>query len=182
MRNRFLPFLAAAFAVPVFAAVIGTRGQDFTNQFAAFAEPAELMRGCTDIPEAVALAETLKERSLRIEQYMASIEQKKLEIADAEDALRKRAEDLKRHKEALRSRSDTKSTAIRDDIDRLIAVYDQMKPTDAGEILTNLPSDFAAEILLRIDPENGARIIAAIEPKQAAVLTAEMGARSIRNP
>ena len=103
MRNRFLPLLAMTFAVPLVATLIGTRGQDFTSQFAAFAEPAELMRGCTDIPEAVALAEILKERSLRIEQYMTSIEQKKLELSAAEDALRKRAEDLKRHKDALRS-------------------------------------------------------------------------------
>ena len=35
---------------------------------------------------------------------------------------------------------------------------------------------------MRVQPEAGARIIAAVEPRQAALLTAQMGARSVRNP
>lgn len=182
MRNRLLPFLTLAFALPVAVTLIGKGGQNFPYQFAAFAEPADLMRGCTDVPEAVALAGTLKERTLRVERYLASMEERKTELSQAEDALRKRAEELKRRKDALGAHNENKSVAIQDDIDRLIAVYDQMKPAEAAAILTNLPSDFAAEILMRVDPENGARIIASVEPRQAALLTAEMGARSVRNP
>ena len=182
MRNRLLPLLALVFALPVATTVIGKSGRNFSHQFAAFAEPSDLMRGCTDVPEAVALAQTLKERALRIERYLASVEERKTELVDAETALRKRAEELKRRKDALGARHENKTVAIQNDIDRLIAVYDQMKPAEAAAILTNLPSDFAAEILMRVDPENGARIIAAVEPRQAALLTAEMGARSVRNP
>ncbi len=181
MRNRLLPFLTLAFALPVAVTLIAKGGQNFPYQFAAFAEPADLMRGCTDVPEAVALAETLKERALGVERYLASVEEQKTELSRAEDTLRKRAEELKRRKDALGAHNENKSVAIQDDIDRLIAVYDQMKPAEAAAILTNLPSDFAAEILMRVDPENGARIIASVEPRQAALLTAEMGARSVRN-
>lgn len=182
MRNRLLPLLALAFALPAVTTVIGKGGQDFTRQFAAFAEPSDLMRGCTDVPEAVALAQTLKERALGIERYLATVEVRKAELSQAEDALREKAVELKRRKDALGTRNENTAVAIQDDIDRLIAVYDQMKPAEAAAILTNLPSDFAAEILMRVDPENGARIIAAVEPRQAALLTAEMGARSVRNP
>ena len=181
MRSRFLPFLALAFALPAVTAVIGKNGQDFTRQFAAFAEPSDLLRGCTDVPEAVALAETLKERALGIERYLASVDMRKAELSQAEDAIRQKSEELKRRKDALGARHEKTSVAIQDDIDRLIAVYDQMKPDEAAAILTNLPSDFAAEILMRVDPEKGARIISAVEPRQAALLTAEMGARSVRN-
>ena len=69
---------------------------------------------------------------------------------------------------------------MRSDIEKLVALYDQMKPAEAAAVLTNLPADFAAEILLRVRPETGARIIAAVEPRQAALLTAQMGARSVR--
>ena len=69
--------------------------------------------------------------------------------------------------------------AVSDDIDRLIAVYDQMKPAEAAAILTNLPPDFAAEILMRVEPETGARIIAAVDPGQAAILTTHMSARNV---
>ena len=66
--------------------------------------------------------------------------------------------------------------AVDNDIGRLIAVYDQMKPEQAAMVLSNLPPDFAAQILVRVQPETGARIMAAVEPGQAAVLTSYMGA------
>ena len=64
-------------------------------------------------------------------------------------------------------------------IERLIAVYDAMKPAEAATIIAALPPDFAAEILTRVQPDAGARIIAQIDPGQAAVLTAHMGARRL---
>ena len=73
----------------------------------------------------------------------------------------------------------TMRQAVSDDIDRMIAVYDQMKPREAAAILSNLPPDFAAEILMRVEPETGARIIAAVDPGQAAILTTHMGARRV---
>ncbi len=66
--------------------------------------------------------------------------------------------------------------AQNEDIARLIAVYDQMKPEQAAMVLSNLPPDFAAQILSRVQPETGARIMASVEPGQAAVLTSYMGA------
>lgn len=146
------------------------------------AEPPELLEGCGDVPEAVALAEELRDRALRIERYMASIDSRKAELLQAETTLRERLAELRATKGAASARRDGDTEAVRGDIDQLIAVYDQMKPAEAAAILTNLPADFAAEILVRVRPETGARIIAAVEPRQAALLTAQMGARSVRNP
>lgn len=182
MRSRVLSMLAIAFALPVAATLVGKSGPGFITQFAAFAEPAALMRGCSDVPEAVALANTLQERASRVGKYLETLEERKAELARAEAALTKKAGELKKHRDALRNQSNGKSAVVQSDIDRLVAVYDQMKPAEAAAILTNLPSDFAAEILMRVTPENGARIIAAVEPEQAALLTAEMGARSVRTP
>ena len=88
---------------------------------------------------------------------------------------------LRQQKSGIQTRRDGASQAVREDIDRLVAVYDQMKPAEAAAVLTNLPADFAAEILMRVQPETGARIIASVEPRQAALLTAQMGARSVAN-
>ena len=95
--------------------------------------------------------------------------------------MKARATELRQQKSWIQSSRDTASQAVREDIDRLVAVYDQMKPAEAAAVLTNLPPDFAAEILMRVQPETGARIIAAVEPRQAALLTAQMGARSVQN-
>ncbi len=138
------------------------------------------MEGCGDVPEAVALAGELRDRGLRIERYMEEIDNRKAEIATAEASLRARLTELKAVKASLRSGSQTRASALQSDIDRLVAVYDQMKPGEAAAVLTNLPADFAAEILMRVQPETGARIIAAVQPEQAAVLTTHMGARSVQ--
>lgn len=148
--------------------------------FAAFAQPSGLLQGCGDVPEAVALAEELRDRALRIERYMESIDRRKADLVEAEATLRSRLSELKSQKGGILGRQDQASAAVRSDIDRLVALYNQMKPVEAAAVLTNLPADFAAEILMRVEPENGARIIAAVEPRQAALLTAQMGARSVR--
>ncbi|WCR11210.1 hypothetical protein JHW45_02035 [Paracoccus stylophorae] len=178
MRRSVLPWLALVFSVPALAAVWQT--QDLSRVFAAFAEPSGLLQGCGDVPEAVALAGELRDRALRIERYMESIETRKAQLAQAEQALQRKLVELKAQKGGIRSRSDSATEAVRSDIERLVAVYDQMKPAEAAAILTNLPADFAAEILMRVRPETGARIIAAVEPRQAALMTAQMGARSVR--
>lgn len=180
MRRSLLSLLALGFVLPAGALV--WKSQDLSGMFAAFAQPSGLLQGCGDVPEAVALAEELRDRALRIERYMESIDHKKAELAEAEATLRTRLAELKSQKGGARSRQDQGSAAVRNDIDRLVAVYNQMKPVEAAAVLTNLPADFAAEILMRVEPENGARIIAAVEPRQAALLTAQMGARSVRKP
>lgn len=178
MRRSLLPVLAVIFTVPAAAAV--WKSQDLSGVFAAFAEPSGLMSGCTDVPEAVALAEELRDRALRIERYMEVLDEKKVEIATAETTLRRRLSELKSQKSGMQSQRVGSSQAVREDIDRIVAVYDQMKPAEAAAILAALPADFAAEILMRVQPENGARIIASVKPQQAALLTAEMGARNVR--
>lgn len=179
MARRFLPILAMAFLIPATAAVL--HRTEFSRLFAAVAAQDDLLSGCGDVPEAVALAGELRDRALRIERYMSALDARKADLDRAEVTLRERLAELRAQKGGTRDRRQQAGQAVRDDIDRLIAVYDQMKPAEAAAILSNLPADFAAEILMRVQPETGARIIAAVEPQQAALLTAQMGARSARS-
>lgn len=178
MRRSLLPVLGLVFAVPA-GAVILQNYEAAISPF-AFAQAPGLMEGCGDVPEAVALAEELRERGLRIERYLEEMDSRERELQVAEGSLRARLTELKAMKASIRSSETSSRTRLQTDIDRLVAVYDQMKPAEAAAVLTNLPADFAAEILMRVEPETGARIIAAVEPNQAAVLTTHMGARSMR--
>lgn len=149
---------------------------DGVSRLAANAVPSEMMAGCTDVPEAVALADTLQERSQRLDGYMQELSRRKAEIAFAEKQLTERLTELRKVKQQLAQHDAGQREAVDNDIGRLIAVYDQMKPEQAAMVLSNLPPDFAAQILVRVQPETGARIMAAVEPGQAAVLTSYMGA------
>ena len=179
MRKALLPLLGLVFALPLGVALARSSGQ--AASLIAFAGPPELLEGCGDVPEAVTLAEELRDRGLRIERYLAALDSRKEELAAAEDRLRARLAELKAMKASVQSGQADRSTALQSDIDRMVALFDKMKPTEAAAVLTNLPADFAAELLMRVEPEAGARVLAALEPNRAAILTTHMGARSVRD-
>lgn len=173
MARLILPIMAAAL-LPVAALSLSPSPPAEAAPLAA----ADLLAGCGDIPEVVALVEELRIREDRIKKALSALEDKKAEIATARATL---AAELRRLKQAGgptgRSRTSTQR-AVDDDVARLVAVYEAMKPKEAAAVLASLPPGFAAEILMRVNPETGARIIAAVEPEKAAVLTTYMGARS----
>lgn len=143
------------------------------------ADAAEgLLSCCSDIPEIVALVAELRIREDRIAKALSSLDEKNAEIATARSAL---LGDLRRLK-STKNRTGRSKThdqqSVEDDISRLVAVYESMKPKDAAVVMAALPPKFSAEILMRVSPEVSARIIAAIEPEKAAILTTYMGARS----
>lgn len=170
-RSHAVLGAAAALA----AAVSLTQADRIAAQLSASAAPAALLDGCTDVPEAVALADTLRLRGIAVDRALADLDRRKQDLAAAEERITARLEALKAAKSALGDAKTGKSDASAAGIERLIAVYDAMKPAEAATILAGLPPDFAAEILTRVQPDAGARIIAAIEPGQAAILTTYMG-------
>ena len=164
-------------AIALAAGLAIAQGDRLARALTAEAASAPLLDGCTDVPEAVALAETLRLRGIAVDRALADLDRRKAEIAAAEAQITARLLALKKAKAALGETKAGQDAGRSGGIERLIAVYDAMNPAEAATILAALPPDFAAEILTRVQPETGARIIAQIEPGQAAVLTAHMGAR-----
>ncbi len=159
------------------AGLAALAGQSWLGPLTAQAAPAALLDGCTDVPEAMALADRLRQRGIAVDRALADLDRRKQELAAAEARIKTRLDALKAAKAALSDVRGARADGTAAGIERLIAVYDAMKPAEAATILAALPPDFAAEILMRVQPETGARIIARIDPGQAAVLTAHMGAR-----
>lgn len=178
MRYKFLTTLGGVIFAVGFIQFAGNPASWL--RFQAHADGSDLLRGCTDVPEAVVLADELRIRALRIERYSQELERKKAEIRDAETSLQSTLTEIAQARNSKGRKTSSASKEVSDDVLRLVALYDQMKPEQAAGVLSNLPPDFAAEILMRVQPENGARIIASIDPNHAAILTSFMGARSVR--
>lgn len=178
-KRRILPVFSALF---VAGASVHLAGMVVARD--ARAAPAEhpLIAGCTDIPEAVALSEHLALRADRVQRHLHEMEARRAELAEAEAALTARLSELRAATPSAAARQGAQTAAVEEDIRRMIALYDAMKPADAAQVMSNLPPDYAAEILMRLAPENGARVVAALEPGTAAILTTYMGARSARRP
>ena len=166
-------------AIALVAALAIAQGDRLARLLTAEAASTGLLDGCTDVPEAVALAETLRLRGIAVDRALADLARRKEEIAAAEAQIVARLLSLKKAKAALAETRAGQDAGRSEGIERLIAVYDAMKPAEAATIIAALPPDFAAEILTRVQPDAGARIIAQIDPGQAAVLTAHMGARRL---
>ena len=175
MRNRLFWTCITFLAVGMTAAAGGWMARAPMAQ----AAPGVLLGGCTDVPEAVALAETLRLRGIAVDRVLADLDRRKDDLATVEQQLIRRLTALKQAKASVGDARAARDSGTAAGIERLIAVYDAMKPADAAMILTALPPDFAAEILARVQPDAGARIIARIEPGHAAVLTAHMGSRRL---
>ncbi|MBD9526602.1 MotE family protein [Paracoccus sp. PAR01] len=173
MRRPLLQVFGAAMLLAAAAQAVSLLGG--TGPLRANAEPAALLKGCDDVPEAVALAETLQQRGLRIESYIKDIDRRKTELAEAEKQLTEKLIELRKLRQRINDHNQQVDQTQNDEITRIIAMYDQMKPEQAAQVLANLPPDFAAQILVRVQPETGARIMASVEPHQAAVLTSFMG-------
>lgn len=175
-KNILIGFglLFAAIGMGQSAFVLGDR-----VGFAAFAEPPDFLTGCRDVPEAIALMEEYSAREKQIKRYLQAMEKQEADIRQAQDRLTATLTRLKAQDSGRRNQSNEKTLQLAEDIDRMVNVFDAMKPAEAAKVLTNLPADFAAEIVMRLRPENGAKVIAAIEPRQAAVLTTHMGARHL---
>ncbi|WBU53134.1 MotE family protein [Paracoccus sp. SCSIO 75233] len=138
-----------------------------------------LLAGCGDVPEVVALVHELRIREARIHQALGDLDRRRVEITAARETLKAELTRLKAASDGVaRSRSHRDETK-QDDIARMVAIYESMKPKDAAKVISGLPETYSAEILMRLSPETGARIMAAIDPQRAAILTTYMGARSV---
>ncbi len=153
-----------------------------SDKMQALATPTDLLAGCQDIPETVALVQTLSDRTQRLETYRQELDRRKNELSAAQVELTQKLEELRKLKQRASEQRAVRDQNRDNDISGLIAIYDQMKPDQAAMILANLPPDFSAQILVRLQPEAGARIMAAFPPNQAAIMTPYMGlGRSGRN-
>lgn len=139
---------------------------------------ATLLSGCGDVPEIVALVEDLRIRQDRIAKALQGLDARRDDIESARAALQAELQRLS----AVQDRRPLSKTRVQNeieaDVDRIVALYQAMKPRDAADVIASLPEAFAAELLIRVAPDVGARIIAEVEPERAAILTTYMGARS----
>ncbi len=176
-KRRILPIFGAVFVLAGAAQLAGM----VLARASATDTVHPLIAGCEGVPEAVALGERLVLRADRVDRYLAELERKRAEIAAAEARLTSRLMELRAASASPAARQSAQAEAVEDDIRRMVAIYDVMKPADAAGVMAHLPPDYAAEILMRVGPENGARIVGALDPGTAAVVTAHMGARSARH-
>lgn len=114
-----------------------------------------------------------KEQSLfNKEKIQLAEEKQKLsqEKKDFEDKLAKQQEETKKIKVTISK----EEKARQKNIIALTSVYENMKPSNAANIIQGLDENFAIEILQKMDEEQSAKILAKMDAKKAASLTKKL--------
>jgi flagellar motility protein MotE (MotC chaperone) len=128
------------------------------------------------------LAASLLEREGRLASQEAAIADREAALALADEAITLRLDELKKAEEALRATLAMADGAAAEDIARLVAVYETMKPKDAARLFDAMDAEFAAGFLGNMRPDAAAAIMAGMNPEKAYAVTAILAGRNSSVP
>ena len=135
-----------------------------------------------DRAEMGSLLEALQAREARITQQERQIELRAKALRVADDEITKRLEKLETAENALRDTLALADGAAEDDLTRLTAVYESMKPKDTAALFETMEPGFAAGFLGRMRPEIAANVMAGLSPEVAYSISVILAGRNAKAP
>ena len=170
-------FLASSGALRIGAGV----GQALANA----PEPAEALPvlaagSCPEPP--LALAQALQARDAEVTARSSALEDRLAALALAEEAIVLRLAEMQTAEDQLKATLSIADGAAEEDLARLTAVYEVMKPADAARIFATMAPEFAAGFLGRMRPESAAAVMAGMVPDQAYSISVLIAGRNALAP
>ncbi len=132
----------------------------------------------TPAPDVATLLEALKTRELAVLEREAELDERHAQLQQVEQDLRAQLDELRGAEVALRATIAQADSAAEDDLGRLTAVYENMKPKDAADLFSTMDADFAAGFVARMRPEIAADIMAGLPPENAYAISAILAGRN----
>ena len=150
MKTRALLVLAVIF----FASFIGRLAVMASDINALASNEDEAKAAALPASQCVSaeLAETIKERISALDAREKKIANRNVELKAYEQQIEKRLAELETANEKLKATLDSREAARDADISKLAAIYEGMKPQQAGDIINEMNPEFAAG-LPRIDEQ-----------------------------
>ncbi|MCF2905970.1 hypothetical protein L0666_13300 [Octadecabacter sp. CECT 8868] len=128
------------------------------------------------------LLDALQDRERRISEREVAMEDRMRALSLAEVELSERLDELRAAEESLIAAIALSETANDDDIARLTAVYENMKPADAAGLFSQMAPDFASGFLMRMAPESAAAVLAGLDPQTAYSISVIIAGRNTNAP
>ncbi len=143
---------------------------------AAMAAPAQ----CPEPPLALAAAMSRRETEIALRESGLADRMAALTLADAAVALRMR--ELATAEAELKETLALADGAAEDDLVRLTAVYEAMKPADASALFQAMAPEFSAGFLGRMRPEAAAAVLSGMTPESAYSISVLIAGRNALVP
>lgn len=159
----------------------GLAGQALANsgnpeQAAALDAPA------TCPAPAPALLKALNDREAQVRAQETAVADRIAALNMAETAIAKRLEELASAEASLKDVLAIADGAAEQDLARLTAVYEAMKPADAAALFDAMSPEFAAGFLGRMQPAAAASVMAGMAPDKAYSISVLIAGRNALAP
>jgi flagellar motility protein MotE (MotC chaperone) len=135
---------------------------------------------CPAPPVELAAALTAREGAVAAKE--AAMKDRMAALALAETAIQQRLSALQTAESDLSATLAIADAAAENDIARLTAVYEEMKPKDAAALFSAMAPEFAAGFLSRMQPGAAGAIMAGIKPDAAYGISVLMAGRNANAP
>ncbi len=147
------------------------------QEYQAQKEREEQKKADAEIVQNLQLLKELKEREEKINAQEEELKQKEARISSLQESLDKRIEEMKslrlQLEELIKLRADLSEKNIR----QLVKVYENMKPAEAAQVISNVDRELAIQVLLRMKGKKAGKILGAMKPKTAILLSDEISKR-----
>ena len=130
----------------------------------------------------LAVSEALSLREGRVVAQEAAVQDKLAAIALADEAITQRMAEMQTLEDKLRATVALADGAAEADIERLIAVYQAMKPKDAAALFETMAPEFAAGFLGRMQPEAAGAILSGMSSEAAYGISVIVAGRNANAP
>ena len=147
----------------------------------AFAVEAPVVHGSTGpspVQTTQALLDAFAEREGQLDQRQAALEDQWTQLQQAKNELAEQLQDLKDAEQELAATIAAAEDAASDDLARLTAVFENMKPQDSAALFTEMPPAFGAGFLAMMRAESAAAIMSELAPDKAFSFAAVLAGRN----
>ncbi|MFO7856081.1 MAG: hypothetical protein R6V44_12855 [Paracoccaceae bacterium] len=138
--------------------------------------------GACPAPEPGSLLAAIREREDQLDERAGVLADRARVLEAAERRFRAEAVALEDAERRLAATLAIADEAAEDDVGRLVAVYESMKPKSAARIFESMDVVFAAGFLARMDREAAAEILAELPPERAYAVSAVIAGRNAAAP
>lgn len=169
---------------------LGIAGPAIAEQYAALG-PEVTGPGTDEVPHAAGcmpngdadeLMQAIASRAQSLDQREAYINNREAALAIAETRIAEQLQSLQGAEEQLAATLSRADSAADEDVARLTAVYEQMKPNAAAAIFETMDIDFAAGFLARMQPQYAAGILSAMPADLAYSVSVVIAGRNAGAP
>jgi len=128
------------------------------------------------VPDSRLLTEIAR-RAAALDQRDTELQTRAAQVAAAERLARQQIAELTQLRQQIEKLVAHESDASEGDINLLVGLYSNMKPTQAAAVLGRLDATQAAEILQRLDVHSAGPVLAAMDPAAALAVTQVLATR-----